>query len=99
MSLFVRLILPISLIGMLSGCGTAAVTIFEDAAEAVTAQECSVPRVLRGEGALCEEIEEPPEADPVYCFNTLGDVDCYAVPEAMGKTNERRPPEAPPLGG
>ena len=38
--------------------------------------------------------EIPPEPDPVYCFQTIGQVDYYAVPDSMGETNQRAP--APP---
>ena len=99
MPLFARLILTVDVAVALTGCGAAAVRLVEDAAEAVTARDCSISRAMLGEGALCEPLEIPPEPDPVYCFHTIGQVDCYAVPDAMSDTNERAPRPTKPIGG
>lgn len=98
MLLFGRLIFVVGLAVALTGCGAAAVRLVEDAAEAVTDDDCSVSRALSGDGALCEAREIPPEPDPVYCFQTIGQVDCYAVPDAMGETNQRAPRPSQPIG-
>ncbi len=98
MPLFGRRIFVLGLAVALTGCGAATVRLVEDAAEAMTDEDCSVSPALCGDGALCEAREIPPEPDPVYCFQTIGQVDCYAMPESMGETNQRAPRPSQPIG-
>jgi hypothetical protein len=53
-------------------------------ASAVTGEDCNTIRKSRDKGPLCraprEEIIEP----PLFCYRTLGDINCFAEPDPYG---------------
>ncbi len=87
---------PLGLALLLAGCGTAAVAIVDEKVSKWTASDCSANRFFTG-GPYCREAPVEPGPQPaLYCYRTLGTVDCYSQPDPWGYDgNERvvRPPE------
>lgn len=55
-------------------------TIGDHVLSLVTGKSCSTIRA-QNNGTYCEAHLAPPEPPaPVFCYQTLGDVDCYATP-------------------
>ncbi|MDF1749853.1 MAG: hypothetical protein P1V34_13360 [Alphaproteobacteria bacterium] len=91
-------ILPISLgacgSDLLTPFGVAAVTtaviINEDKtpsdllASAITGQDCDTIRKNRDKGPLCRAPREEVIEAPVFCYRTLGNVNCFSEPDPYG---------------
>lgn len=89
----------VAVAGFLSGCETAVVAVLDKSLSNATGQECSLARAFGG-GDWCHGVQ-PEEADAnasLYCYQTLGTVDCYneADPYDPGKARATEPPR--PLG-
>ena len=69
---------------------SAAVVINEDKtpgdilASAVTGQDCDTIRKSRDKGPLCRPPQEEVIEAPVYCYRTLGKIDCFRSPDPYG---------------
>ena len=83
---------------MLGGCGIAAVTVIDETMSSFTGQECRVRHVFQDDKAICYEAVSLPEGPRVYCYRTLGGVDCYREPNPLGDAEFKIEPK-PPLGG
>ena len=57
---------------------------------AMTGKDCMPFNVLSGK-PMCDDKEESaaPEEEPVYCYRTLGHVDCHAEPDPMKSPGTR----------
>jgi len=53
-------------------------------AEAVTGLDCNSIRQSRDKGPLCRAPEQRVIERPVYCYRTLGDMNCYEQPDPFG---------------
>ena len=50
-------------------------------ADAVTGLDCNSIRQSRDKGPLCRAPEQRVIERPVYCYRTLGDMNCYEAPD------------------
>lgn len=53
-------------------------------ADAVTGLDCNSIRQSRDKGPLCRAPEQRVIERPVYCYRTLGDMNCYERPDPFG---------------
>ncbi len=60
-----------------SGCTTAAVAVIDEKISQMTEMECTSVNVMFGED-YCKEKREAIKQEPVYCYKTLGGIDCYS---------------------
>lgn len=70
--------------GVLTGCTSVVVeNVVDETLSAYAEADCAAKNLLFGE-AICDkpDVGAPP---PVYCYNTLGDVECYDVPDPGGR--------------
>ena len=82
----------------LGGCGVAAVTMIDETMSSFTGKECRVRHVFDDAKAVCYEAVSLPEGPRVYCYRTLGGIDCYRTPNPLdGRKFEVEP--KPPIGG
>ena len=80
----------------LGGCTSLALETAEAKLSQLTDSECSYSHVLVGE-AYCRERTVARAQEPLYCFNTLGGVDCYAEPDPYKINPSGRSLQATPL--
>ena len=52
--------------------------------DAVTGLDCNTIRQTRDKGPLCRAPEQRVIERPVYCYRTLGDMNCYEQPDPFG---------------
>ncbi len=67
-----------------TGCTSMLVeSVVDETLSAYAEADCAAKNLLFGE-AICDRrpAAAPP---PVYCYNTLGDVECYDVPDPGGR--------------
>ncbi|WP_139134846.1 hypothetical protein [Magnetovibrio blakemorei] len=62
-------------------------TLTDHAVSLYANKDCSTVRTEQGR-TYCRE-DEPNPAPTVHCYPTIGDVTCYAVPEATRSLDER----------
>lgn len=79
-----------------TGCTTAAVAVIDEKISQMTEKECTSVNIMFGE-SYCKEKGEPIKQEPVYCYKTLGGIDCYAK-EAPYSNNSPRVRDASALG-
>ncbi len=85
---------------LLGGC-TASMAVIDDAMSEVNGGgNCSFSRLLRGQTACAPPAETVSEANKerVYCYQTLGGVDCYEKQDPFAKSEGRNPTEKIKLG-
>lgn len=59
---------------------------FDHIGDAVTGLDCNSLRRMEDGGALCRSKDYGRVIEkPVYCYPTLGEMDCYAYPDPMRK--------------
>ena len=83
---------------LLGGCGVAAVTMIDETMSSFTGKECRVRHVFQDDKAICYEAVGLPEGPRVYCYRTLGGIDCYREPNPLGGAEFKVEPKGP-LGG
>ena len=94
-----RFVLVLMLIGpLLGGCGVAAVTMLDETMSSFTGKECRVKHAFQDDKALCYQAVALPEGPRVYCYKTLGGIDCYREPNPLAGTAFQAEPQKP-LGG
>lgn len=99
------LLLPLLLTGMLSACGdhrntftpTAEATalsvgyeVFKSRVEHRLQMTCNLENLVV-EGTYCVSNYKPTDRQEVYCFKTLGGVDCYAEPDPYSLEGRQLP--------
>jgi hypothetical protein len=84
------------LLGGASGCTTLAFETAEKKLSQWTDAQCSYAHILVGE-PYCVKPEAAKEQAPLYCFRSLGDVDCYAEADPYAINPSGRTLQAPPL--
>jgi len=85
---------------LLGGC-TASMALVDDAMSEVNGGgNCSFSRLLRGQTACEPPTETVAEANEkkVYCYQTLGGVDCYEKQDPFASSEGRQPSEKIKLG-
>ncbi len=92
-----RLMLVAAVIG-LGGCTLAAVAIVDNALSNAMGQECMLARAFK-ETSICRDAFTPPVPPDVYCYRTLGGVDCYATADPYGRERMGHSAAPQPLGG
>ncbi|MEH6403088.1 MAG: hypothetical protein V7750_06930 [Sneathiella sp.] len=63
------------LLGM-SGCTTAAVAVIDEKISQMTDQDCTTVNIMLGE-SYCRDKDRAIKQEQVYCYRSLGGVDCY----------------------
>ncbi|OUR75290.1 hypothetical protein A9Q83_17830 [Alphaproteobacteria bacterium 46_93_T64] len=71
-----------------TGCTTAAVAVIDEKISQLTDKECTSVNIMFGED-YCREKKRVIKQDPVYCYRTLGGVDCYSKKEPYTKPSAR----------
>lgn len=79
-----------------SGCTTLAFETAEKKLSQWTDAQCSYAHVLVGE-PYCVKPAAPKEQPPLYCFRSIGDVDCYAEADPYQINPSGRALQQPPL--
>lgn len=67
--------LGISLLAI-SGCTTAAVAVLDEKVSQMMDQDCTTFNIMLGD-SYCREKRKAIKQEEVYCYRTLGGVDCY----------------------
>ncbi|MEQ8604569.1 MAG: hypothetical protein RIB45_14740 [Marivibrio sp.] len=76
--------------GALLAAGATTTTVLEDKlpsdfiAEAVTGQDCSYIRQLEDKGPLCRPERREVIERPLYCYRTLGQIECFEERDPYG---------------
>jgi len=76
--------------GALLAAGSTTTTVLEDKlptdllADAVTGQDCSYIRKLEDKGALCRPHRREVIERPLYCYRTLGQIECFEERDPYG---------------
>ena len=60
-----------------TGCTTAAVAVLDEKVSQMMEQDCTTVNIMLGE-SYCKDKRNEIKQEPVYCYRTLGGVDCYA---------------------
>lgn len=74
---------------------SAAVVINEDKtpsdliASSMTGLDCDTIRKSRDKGPLCRPLQEDVIDPPVYCYKTLGKIDCFRTPDPYGYPQQK----------
>ncbi|HYM33710.1 MAG TPA: hypothetical protein VEU47_20590 [Candidatus Cybelea sp.] len=84
------------LTAQVAGCTSTAVKTFDAKMSLWTDSECSYAHVLFGD-TYCRPRTVEREKDPVYCFRTLGGVDCYGDSDPYKVSQSGRALQPPPL--
>lgn len=71
-----RAVLAAAALFSLTGCGAAVVAALDTAMSDATKSDCSISRVLRSE-PLCKADALPPPEEKLYCYRTIGTINCY----------------------
>ncbi len=81
---------PLTTLLLIAAAGCAADTVEAIDAEVseIIEMDCRVTYLFRGQ-RYCRQPEEP-ETAPLYCFRTLGGVDCYAEEDPYGVNRSGR---------
>lgn len=84
-----RPLVPLLLVAA-AGCAADTVEAIDAEVSGIVEKDCRVAYLFRGR-RYCRQPEEP-EAPPLYCFRTLGGVDCYAEedPYGVGRSGRAR---------
>ncbi len=78
--------------------GSAALAIVDKAVSDYAGKECRLAALITT-GSICKTVAAASQPDPVYCFRTLGAVDCYREPDpytAQPMPGLQRPPAPAP---
>ena len=81
-----------------SVAGSAALAIVDKAVSDYAGKECRLAALITT-GSICKAVAAASQPDPVYCFRTLGAVDCYREPDpytAQPLPGLQRPPALAP---
>ena len=80
---------PLNMKGMMAADGLALVTTGKTVTDHVVSyasgKNCSTVRRQNGKN-FCEE-DDLSEPEEIYCYNSLGDADCYTTPQPFGQKN------------
>ena len=81
---------PLSMHGMMAVDGMTVVstgkTISDHFVSYTSGKNCSTVRRQIGQN-FCEE-DDLSEPEEIYCYNSLGDVNCFATPQPFGQDNK-----------
>ena len=81
---------PVNTQGMMAVDGitiaTTGKTISDHFVSYTTGKNCSTVRRQIGQN-FCEE-DDLSEPEEIYCYNSLGDADCYTTPQPFGQGNK-----------
>ena len=89
----------VAVAGLVTGCGTVAVSVLDKSISSATGRECSFARAFEG-GELCYGAQ-PDDADAnasLFCYQTLGTVDCYNEADPYDPDKDRATEPLRPLG-
>ncbi|MCG8493147.1 MAG: hypothetical protein MI743_16115 [Sneathiellales bacterium] len=62
---------------VLNGCTGAAVAVIDEKISQMTEMECTSVNMMFGE-AYCKDKSKKVVQEPLYCYKTLGGIDCYS---------------------
>ena len=81
---------PLNMKGMMAADGMALVTTGKTVSDHIlsfaSGKNCSTVRRQIGQN-FCEE-DDLSEPEEIYCYNSLGDADCYTTPQPFGQGNK-----------
>ena len=71
-----------------TGCTTAAVAVIDAKVSQLMDQDCTTVNIMFGDN-YCSDKQRELKQDPVYCYRSLGGVNCYSQKEPYAKPSER----------
>ncbi|MBO6825076.1 MAG: hypothetical protein JJ879_02655 [Sneathiella sp.] len=80
-----------------TGCTTAAVAVIDEKISQMTDKECTSVNIMLGE-SYCQDKVRQIKQEPVYCYKTLGGVDCYAEKDPYEDGQSERVRDVSELG-
>lgn len=83
----VKVFLALSLLAT-TGCTTAAVAVLDEKVSQMMEKDCTTVNVMLGE-SYCKAKRNEIKQEPVYCYKTLGGIDCYAEKGPYKSTSPR----------
>ncbi len=89
--------LLLALMSLTSGCTTAAVAVIDEKISQMTEKECTTVNIMLGED-YCRDKKRHIKQEQVYCYKTLGGIDCYATKDPYASGTSERVQEASALG-
>lgn len=80
-----------------SGCTTAAVAVLDEKISQMTEMDCTSLNVIFGE-AYCRDKNRSLKQEEIYCYKTLGGIDCYREENPYKPDDQKRVRPAVALG-
>ena len=71
-----------------TGCTTAAVAVLDEKVSQMMEKDCTTVNIMLGE-SYCKAKRNEIKQEPVYCYKTLGGIDCYAEKGPYKSTSPR----------
>jgi hypothetical protein len=84
------------LLGM-SGCTTAAIAVIDEKISQMTDQDCTTVNLMLGD-SYCKDNKVRITQAPLYCYRTLGGVDCYGDKDPYAMAGTERAASTSELG-
>jgi len=81
----------------MTGCTTAAVAVIDEKISQMTDQDCTTVNIMLGEN-YCRDKDRAIKQEQVYCYRTLGGVDCYREENPYDTDKSPRVQPSPVLG-
>ena len=98
MNLALRTLIVVVILSTLTGCGAAMVAALDNAMSDATNSDCAISRVLRSE-PLCKVESAPPPEENLYCYRTIGAINCYRNQDPYGLEHSRQQSTGTVSGG
>ena len=76
------------ILSVTTGCTTAAVAVIDEKMSQLTGEECTTVNIMFGED-YCRARQREIKQDPVYCYRSLGGVNCYSQKEPYAAPSDR----------
>jgi len=80
-----------------TGCTTAAVAVIDEKISQMTDQDCTTVNIMLGEN-YCRDKNRTIKQEEVYCYRSLGGVDCYRKENPYDTDKSPRVQPSPVLG-
>ncbi|MFT6556237.1 MAG: hypothetical protein ACJAYR_000077 [Sneathiella sp.] len=75
---FLAVVFSVFTLFSVSGCTSAAIAVVDEKISQMTEMDCTSVNMVFGD-PYCKEKREEIKQEPVYCYKTLGGIDCYAT--------------------
>jgi hypothetical protein len=87
----------LSVMFIATGCTSAAVAVIDEKVSQMTEKDCTTVNIMLGEN-YCRDKKLAIKQDPIYCYRTLGGIDCYARKDPYKSKEAPRVREVSELG-